>query len=550
MSTHVPPMTGRSGSELHEPVASQPPRRLLAVALDCAERTLIEKWMAAGDLPNLKALCERGAYGPMSSTADAMVATPWPTAMTSQWPVENGFVCWMQWRPEHQDEKRCDASWVPWTPFYRRLGPLGKRVIAIDVPMSYEPTPFDGREVVSWGSYDKHAPLSSHPPSFAEELAQRYHKLPIGPEYGELQGIRMQLKLRDELLAGTRIVGDACCDLIREEPWDLFMVAFGATHRAGHNFWNRSSIREDHVPDDLMRQADDAMRQVYVEADRQLGRMLDCIPAETTVVAFATHGMQASTKRTELLPEMLDRILADRQGRADALAPKQSGVLQRVRKAVPTTWRLALKRRLSKRWQDRITGFWSRSNQRDWSQVRAFVLAGDGSIRVNLKERERDGIVEPEAFEPLLQEIEQGLLTWKDRETGEPVVKQVLRGADLWPEVEASKRSPSTPDLIVLWSDRPTMQMQKIVSSRYGALDWPWPNKQPTGNSGHHTSEGWLMIADDRMPPGTALEEARGLDLAPTLMHLLGLEPFEDMRGRVLPVVHDCDTSRVGEARG
>ncbi|MFW6038885.1 MAG: alkaline phosphatase family protein [bacterium] len=528
------------------PVEEHARRRLLVVALDCAERTLIEKWMAEGHLPNLQALRDRGAYGPMSSTADVMVATPWPTAMTSQWPIEHGFVCWMQWRPEHQDEKRCDASWVPWTPFYRRLGPLGKRVVAIDVPMMYEPEPFDGLEVVSWGSYDKHSPLASHPPGLVHELGRKYHKLPIGPEYGELQGIRMQLKLRDALIAGTEKAGDACRDLLRREDWDLFIAGFGAPHRAGHNFWDHSSIREDDVPEPLLREHDDAIRAVYIAADRQLGKLIEAAPANTSIVALATHGMGPTNKRSELLPEMLDRILHDRRGEADALMAAQGGLLKRVRKMVPTVWRQTVKRRLPKGVQDRIMAFWAGAPQRDWSQTRAFVLLADGSIRVNLKGRERDGVVPPAEFEPLLQQIEEGLATWKDEATGEPLVKRVLRGADLWPEVEPAKRSPSTPDLIVQWSDRPTIQTQRMTSSRYGPLRWPWPNKQPTGNSGHHVPTGWLMIADDRLAPGTSIEDAQGLDLAPTLMHLMGLDPFADMRGRVLAEVAGTEAQAVG----
>ena len=55
---------------------------------------------------------------------------------------------------------------------------------------------------------------------------------------------------------------------------------------------------------------------------------------------------------------------------------------------------------------------------RDWSQVRAFALPSDttGYVRLNLRGRERDGIVSPAAAEALRDEIAQGefdtLLKW------------------------------------------------------------------------------------------------------------------------------------------
>lgn len=510
-------------------------QRLLVVIFDCAEKTLVEKWMAEGHLPNLKKLHDRGAYGPLASTADLLVATPGPVAMTSQWPAENGFVCWMQWRPDQQTEQRCDPSWAPWTPFYRRLGPLGKRVIAIDVPMAYEPVPFDGMEIVSWGSYDKLGEVASYPPELYPKLAKKYHKLPMGPELGELSGIRFQLKLKNELIHGTEKAGDACRDLLRDEKWDLFIAGLGATHRAGHNFWDHGSFRETNPPAELVAEYDNALRDVYAAADRQLGKMLSVIPDDVAVVVYATHGMGPSTSRFDLMPELLDRIVHNRKSFPDEGPPPKKSLLKRLRGAIPVSWRSRVKRSLPKGVQDAMTKFWAGASGRDWSQIRAFAPAGDleGYVRINLKGREREGIVEPAEYEPLMKQIEEGFLSWKDEATGKPIVQRVIRGSDLWPQVPREKRSPSMPDLIVQWADDlPVMRSQAMVSEKYGKLVWPIPDKFPDGRSGHHRPTGWMVAVAEGVEPGTRIEGGRGIDLAPTLMALMGLPPFDDMRGR------------------
>ncbi|MFW6059548.1 MAG: alkaline phosphatase family protein [Phycisphaeraceae bacterium] len=518
--------------------------KVLVVAFDCAEKTLIERWMNEGRLPNLKSLYERGAYGKLDSTAGELVATPWPTVVTSQWPVEHGFICWMQWRPELMDEQRADETWVKLNPFYRRLGPLGKRVIAVDVPMADRPEPFDGLEVVSWGSYDKLSELSSHPPELVERLARQYHRLPMGPELGESEPVRAKLRLRDQMVHGTQRVGEACADLCRQEEWDLFLVGFGATHRAGHNLWNHAAFTEAQPDPKLAAEYDQALCRVYEAVDRELGRLLKAISDHTAVCVLATHGVRDSTSRFELLPEMLNRILHDRYVSAEEARPSKPKLLKRIRRAIPVTWRSRIKRSLPKHVQDALTKFWQGKGHRDWSTIRAFVPTGDleGYVRVNLKGRERDGVVAPDEFEPLLAKITEGLRSWKDRATGEPIVAEVVRGADLWPEVPAEQRHPSMPDLIVKWSDRPTIQTPVMVSEQYGELHWPVPNKHPDGRSGHHQSTGWMVAAGEGIEPGARFE-AHGIDLAPTWMAMLGLKPFEEMRGHPIEALRPSSES-------
>ena len=45
------------------------PRRLLAIGLDAAEPSLIERWIADGTLPNLRRLRQAGAYRRLASSA-------------------------------------------------------------------------------------------------------------------------------------------------------------------------------------------------------------------------------------------------------------------------------------------------------------------------------------------------------------------------------------------------------------------------------------------------------------------------------------------------
>ncbi|MEM6392439.1 MAG: alkaline phosphatase family protein [Planctomycetota bacterium] len=513
--------------------------KLLWIHVDCSEWDLIEKWIGTGHLPNFERLRASGGFRRLESTAELLVATPGPTTFTSQLPVETGFICWMQWRADQMKNQRATPDWVPLPIFYRKLGPLGKRVIAMDVPMAYEPEPFEGKELASWGSYDKHCKLASYPPEFAKQMQKKYSKLPIGPELGELNLIERQLQLRDQIVAGTQASGDAICDLLQEEDWDLFIAGLGGTHRAGHNFWDRASIREYDPPADLAAEYDNALRDVYVAADKQIGRWLDVIGDDVAVMALATHGMQPTQARYDIFDNLFFPVLNNFKAEpVDPDAQPKKGLLKRLRYMVPVEWRSAVKRRLPHAVQESLEAFWKGGNKTDWSQVQAFVAPGDleAYVYVNLQGREAQGSVKPEEYEPLLERLTTGLMTWKDEKTGQPIIKKIVRGNDCWPEVPAERRHPM-PDLIVVWNeDLPLMESQVMVSEEFGKVVWPKRDKVLDGRSGHHKPDGWLICRAAGVEPGSEHERAHILDLAPTAMSLLGLDPFDHMRGK--PVSH------------
>jgi hypothetical protein len=85
-----------------------------------------------------------------------------------------------------------------------------------------------------------------------------------------------------------------------------------------------------------------------------------------------------------------------------------------------------------------------------WPQMRAFALPSfyDGRIRVNLRGRERDGIVDPSNYETVLDELESLIRACRDPHTGEPAVATVER-----PTIsDPASLQGTDADLEVVWS--------------------------------------------------------------------------------------------------
>ncbi len=504
--------------------------RVLMIGLDAAEPSLIERWMADGDLPNLKEIAGQGSYGRLSSSARWLAGSPWATFYTGTGPAHHGHYHILQWCGERMAHRRAGPDWLLERPFWRDPSFGARRVIAIDVPAASRPEPINGMELLGWSTHDHLGPPSSYPAEVIDSLVKEFGRPPIPSEVYGPEPVKSLLRQRDELIRAARASADLGSALMEREAWDLFFIAFGSTHRGGHKLWDGSGARGEISAGDESALAA-ALKDIYLACDDAVGRLAAAAGDAVTTLVFSLHGMGPNTSRVEILPEMLRRVLTG----DSAPAAKSESLLKRLRRSVPIEWRNEVKRRLPSSIQDKLSAFW-RVGDLDLSTTPAFSAIADlqGYVRINLKGRERDGIVDPASYDELCQELAEGLSTFVDADSGEPVVERVVRSDQLYPEAERSDR---LPDLLVLWSSSPACGHRAVRSPRYGEIAWPTPGRNPDGRSGNHRDEGFLIARGPRFTPGATIEGGDILDLAPTVSALLNLPARPEWVGRPL----QCD---------
>ena len=501
-------------------------RRVLAIGLDAAEPRLIERWTDDGTLPTLRRLRAEGRYGRLTSSAAYLSGSPWPTFFAGRTPAQHGRYSYLGWRPEAMRVARPTAEYLPAAPFWHTLGERGRRVVAIDIPLTYAPTTFDGVQVSNWATHEALEGPATFPAGLMASLRREFG--PPGRTYEEFGLLPL-----DRLLE----IGAQQCDLVgrlgmlarglmRRERWDLFLVAFAGTHRGGHKLWDATAVEGPVAPAHSAR-LEEALRRIYVRTDRAVGELLDTAGSDVSVLVFSLHGMGENTSRSDLLPEILRRVLAG--GEAAPRSPDR-GLTARLRHRMPGRWRNTIKARLPLPLQDRLTAFWSMGRRR-WGETRAFCLVSDlqGYVRVNVRGREARGIVEPgPEYDQLVEEIRRGIGSFVDADSGEPVAHRVTRADQLYPSGE---RRHLLPDLIVQWSRTPVAPQRRIVSPRFGTIDREFPGKNANGRAGNHRPEGFLIASGAGVEQGS-IRPADILDLAPTIFALLGLAPPAEMSGR------------------
>ncbi len=166
----------------------------------------------------------------------------------------------------------------------------------------------------------------------------------------------------------------------------------------------------------------------------------------------------------------------------------------------------------------------------DWSRTRAFTVPFDvhGFIRVNLRGRERDGIVDPAGeYEDLLDHIREGIESFLDIAGGRPASAGVVCSRELF---AGGARTDLLPDLVVQIGE-PLRGSPGLVSRRFGEIRFSTPDRFPSGRSGNHHPRGWYLLS------GTGAGGRRDgevVDLAPTILGLLGTPLEEGLAGRSL----------------
>ena len=158
----------------------------------------------------------------------------------------------------------------------------------------------------------------------------------------------------------------------------------------------------------------------------------------------------------------------------------------------------------------------------DWSRTRAYSL-GLNALYLNLRGRERDGIVDPAQRDALLEELRAKLLAVRDPENGQPAISSVYRSDQVYSGPYVAR----APDLIIgyrrgyrcAWSGALGTITAEVFSNNTEA--WSADHCMAT-----EEVPGVLLANKPIKHAAPAL-----VDLAPTILEEFGLVPPETMRG-------------------
>ncbi|RPJ48109.1 MAG: hypothetical protein EHM19_02360 [Candidatus Latescibacterota bacterium] len=262
-------------------------------------------------------------------------------------------------------------------------------------------------------------------------------------------------------------------DLYRRPDWDLFWAVFMGSDKVQHFFWKfMDAEKRGDVDPELVRRFEHAVRDFWIGIDEIVGRFVEATDDKTVLLVVSDHGFGPIYREMQLLRWLWNEGYCD-------INPMKSRVFY-------------------------------------------FPHFG-GELTVNRTDRFRSGVVAPgEEYDRLLAELEEKLLAVRDPASGSRVVASVFRGDSIY----SGPLQGSAPDLLFL-------PEPGYVFGRGSPLEPGDVFQKPSYTfSAYHEMRGILLARGPHVREGRGDTDLRLIDLAPTVLRLLGDTIPIEMDGR------------------
>lgn len=453
-------------------------KRVLIIGWDCAPPELVFDAFKT-DMPNTRCLMEEGIYGQLESTIPPITVPAWMCMMTGRDPGELGIYGFRNRKDYFYDNLYIVNSHTVKVPtLWELLGRAEKKSVVLGIPLTYPPKPFPGWMVTSFLTPNRNSQWT-FPPRLTREIAQ------VASDYMiDIPNFRTDQRpeLERELLKMTAARFKLARHLLKTKEWDLFTMVEMGSDRLHHAFWRFwDNMHRRHEPNSPF---SETMRNYYRILDTELGKTLACIDEDTTVMVVSDHG----AKRMDggiCVNEWL------RKHGYLTLKTEPQGI---------TPWI---------------------SDLVDWEKTKAWGEGGYyARIFMNVKGREPQGVVAPEDYEKVRDELKAALEAIVD-EVGHNIGTRVFKPEEVYRECRNI-----APDLIVYFGN---LFWRSVGSVGYNSI---YTYENDTGpDDCNHAEMGIFIVKRRGQARGHA--PAKSLyDIAPTVLHEFGLKIPPEMQGQ------------------
>jgi len=500
--------------------------RTVVLGVDSLDLLLVQRWVATGRLPFFESLLRDSCLARLSVVSRVLQGALWPSLLTGRAPGHHGTFYLTQLTSGTYNLDPVAADHVTPEPYYKRLDEHGVRCAIVDVPNDIPQASFGGLQVVDWLTEFQFWRFATQPTADREQIEQRLGVLNrtggYGPTQGTLEGHR---RLRQRLEKSLEMKARLAKDLLARADLDHIFIVFAEPHKAGHFLWKyMDSAHPDHVAAEPYLR--DAMLCLYQQLDRKLAELAALLTERDNLIVLSDHGMQANYRGDHLVGPILERLGLCGTGSAPSLERRAASTSAAVAQTPAAGWTGTLKSTAREAANRCAPGFVRQILRRkfgpaahiDWSQVQAFQLPTDRNtyLRINLRGREPEGIVEPgEGYRELLSLVEKEFRALINVDTGKPAVAEVFRVHELYPGAQVE----DLPDIAILWNcDAP---INTVTSPRVGRVAL----RTVEDRSGNHREEGFLLARGPSIRRGPATLQGDILQVPSTLLALHGLQP-------------------------
>ena len=496
-------------------------RRVLIIGLDGATWDVLTPLVEQGRMPRLRTLIQGGTSGVLRSTVPPITPAAWTTFMTGKSPGIHGIIDFERYDVRtHQLSFNTTNCLADIRTIWEILGDKGLRVGAVNVPMTFPPTPVNGFMISGFETPGTTADFT-YPAELKADILARW------PDYS------FKNRWRRSTLGGDRLVAKNIAAISHSfhqgaevarhcgerYGWDALMIVYKLVDNLQHKTWKYLDPRtRHHWPGRT-----EMTERCFAELDIALGKLMEFASEnQADIFIMSDHGHGSLDGRSQP-----NRLLLD----WGYLKLREGGAQSRTRA------RHILRRWFTKGGKPKLAAGnadLAHDLAVDFSRTRACVMhAGmNGFLYLNLRGRQRTGIVEPARYEALRDELRERFLSATCASPAGRTIniyKQVHKPEEVYGCSRADREW--LPDLLLVPCDGLSV-VRKIRGRR--PVTWISPRRR----EGTHREDGVFLAYGAGIAQGKRVS-ADIADSTPTILAMLGLRIPDDMEGKVIAEAFD-----------
>ena len=463
------------------------PEKIVMIGLDGLNPDLVYMWQ--DELPTFKKLMEEGIHGRIKSTVPPITPQAWSCVLSGKNPGHFGF-----WDFTYRDDYSYGQSKLVSSKIrdsrvktlYHILPDYDKKVAIVNVPVTYPPPEVKNGYSISCfmtPSLDKDF---TYPSSLKDEIKKVIGEYIIDASTSDMNFRQME---KDVVLKRIYDMDKQRFDLteffIKEKKCDFVFTVVMGTDRMPHLFYryfDKNHIR--YTPHPVYK---DALKNHYKFCDENIKRILEIIDDKTCLIITSDHSVQRLDGRINLNEWLIKEGYMTLKKRPEKLTPLMAAEV-------------------------------------DWEKTKVWATGFTGQIYLNVKGREKYGIVDPKDYDKLLDELSEKFKKIP-AEDGRKLETVTFKRKD----IHKGEYAKYGPDLFIYF-DMCRFNISELIG--YPSI---YSYDTPKGpDDGGHGPYGFFVMAGKGVPKKGKIEGADLLDIAPTILYLFDIPIPDDMEGKVL----------------
>ncbi|MBU4288001.1 MAG: alkaline phosphatase family protein [Proteobacteria bacterium] len=499
-------------------------QKVLVIGLDCGSFRFIKPYAKEGALPNLKRVMRTGVARTLKSTVPPVSPPAWATFLTGKNPGQHGIFQFVEMNVKNYNftsNLLINSGLFSGSTFIDYISDSNLKVGVIKVPFTYPPWKVNGFMVSGEPSPDwKKA--HTYPP----ELSDKIGKVNLG---SSADFMRYNV---DELFRHLKFDCDIrtkiAVDMLEKDSYDFFMLVHTITDAASHRFWKYTDPTCPNYKNSFEKYQN-IIKDIYIESDKSIGKILEGIDKDTTVFFMSDHGSDRKPIHIFHINSWLKQMGYLQCHNNFSLSKPIWLVLSKIKDLLPAVLRHLIVFTLQSKFQKKLNALKTKVADFNWENTKAYAVnlyTTYEGIALNLKGRQPNGIINPGAeAEQLCKEIKAALLDIKDPRNNNKVVEKVYHREEVFNGPFAEKM----PELIVQLNHN--YKSGNIFNEQ---MFTDVPASDFDFQSGDHDENGIFIAFGNNIKKNVELLPAQIQDVAPTILYTMGLPIPDDMDGQVL----------------